>query len=210
MKEKIKLSYAIPVCNEHVEIQRLITFLLKHKKQQDEIVVLFDSKNGTSAVEEYLRSKTVNNAFTWIPYKFDGHFGNMKNKLTTQCSGDYIFQIDADEIPNESLMLNIHAILEENEVDVVLVPRVNTVEGLTDEHIKKWGWNVDENGWVNFPDYQWRLYKNKKSIQWQNKVHETLIGFDTISNLPSIEELSLYHPKTIDRQEKQNAYYDTL
>ena len=210
MKEKIKLSYAIPVCNEHVEIQRLITFLLKHKKQQDEIVVLFDSKNGTSAVEEYLRSKTVNNAFTWIPYKFDGHFGNMKNKLTTHCSGDYIFQIDADEIPNESLMLNIHAILEENEVDVVLVPRVNTVEGLTDEHIKKWGWNVDENGWVNFPDYQWRLYKNKKSIQWQNKVHETLIGFDTISNLPSIEELSLYHPKTIDRQEKQNAYYDTL
>ena len=210
MKNKLKLSYAIPVCNEHVEIQRLITFLLKHKKPQDTIMVLFDSENGTSAVEQYLRSHSVNDEFMWIPYKFDGHFGNMKNKLTTQCSGDYIFQIDADEIPNEALMLNIHAILEENEVDVVLVPRVNTVEGLTDEHIKKWGWNVDENGWVNFPGYQWRLYKNKKSIQWQNKVHETLIGYNTISNLPSIEELSLYHPKTIDRQVKQNNYYDTL
>jgi len=206
----MKLSYAIPVCNEHVEIERLITFLLKHKELQDEIVVLFDSKNGTKLVEDYLRSNSTNNAFTWLEYEFDGHFANMKNKLTTQCSGDYIFQIDADEIPNESLMINIHAILEENEVDVVLVPRVNTVEGLTDEHIQKWGWNVDEKGWVNFPDYQWRIYKNNESIRWQNKVHETLIGYNTISNLPLMEELSLYHPKTIDRQEKQNAYYNTL
>ena len=210
MKNKLKLSYAIPVCNEHVEIQRLITFLLQTKQPDDEIVVLFDKTNGSKSVEEYLRSHSVNGEFQWHSYEFDGHFGNMKNQLTAYCSGDYIFQIDADEMPNESLMLNIHAILEENEVDVVLVPRVNTVEGLTDEHIQKWGWNVNENGWVNFADYQWRIYKNSDDIKWQNKVHETLIGYNTISNLPSIEELSLYHPKTIDRQEKQNAYYDTL
>ena len=206
----MKLSYAIPVCNELNEIKRLIPFLLQTKQPDDEVVVLFDSINGSDGVRDYLMSASEYGEFKWYDYPFDGHFANMKNKLTTHCSGDYIFQIDADEIPNESFMLNIHAILEENDVDVVLVPRVNTVEGLTDEHIQKWGWNVDENGWVNFPDYQWRLYKNKKTIQWQNKVHETLIGYSTISNLPSIEELSLYHPKTIDRQEKQNAYYDTL
>lgn len=206
----MKLSYSIPVCNELSEIKRLIPFLLQTKQPDDEVVVLFDSTNGSDEVKDYLMSASERGEFKWNDYPFDGHFGNMKNHLTSLCSGDYIFQIDADEIPNESLMLNIHAILEENEVDVVLVPRVNTVEGLTDEHIKKWGWNVDENGWVNFPDYQWRLYKNKKSIQWQNKVHETLIGYNTISNLPSIEELALYHPKTIDRQVKQNNYYDTL
>jgi len=206
----MKLSYSIPVCNELSEIKRLIPFLLQTKQPDDEVVVLFDSTNGSDEVKDYLMNASERGEFKWYDYPFDGHFGNMKNHLTSLCSGDYIFQIDADEIPNEALMLNIHAILEENEVDVVLVPRVNTVEGLTDEHIKKWGWNVDENGWVNFPDYQWRLYKNKKSIQWQNKVHETLIGYNTISNLPSIEELSLYHPKTIDRQVKQNNYYDTL
>lgn len=206
----MKLSYSIPVCNELSEIKRLIPFLLQTKQPDDEVVVLFDSTNGSDEVKDYLMNASERGEFKWYDYPFDGHFGNMKNHLTSLCSGDYIFQIDADEIPNEALMLNIHAILEENEVDVVLVPRVNTVEGLTDEHIKKWGWNVDENGWVNFPDFQWRLYKNKKSIQWQNKVHETLIGFDTISNLPSIEELALYHPKTIDRQVKQNNYYDTL
>jgi len=206
----MRLSYSIPVCNELSEIKRLIPFLLQTKQPDDEVVVLFDSTNGSDEVKDYLMNASERGEFKWYDYPFDGHFGNMKNHLTSLCSGDYIFQIDADEIPNEALMLNIHAILEENEVDVVLVPRVNTVEGLTDEHIKKWGWNVDENGWVNFPDYQWRLYKNKKSIQWQNKVHETLIGYNTISNLPSIEELSLYHPKTIDRQVKQNNYYDTL
>ena len=206
----MKLSYSIPVCNELSEIKRLIPFLLQTKQPDDEVVVLFDSTNGSDEVKDYLMNASERGEFKWYDYPFDGHFGNMKNHLTSLCSGDYIFQIDADEIPNEALMLNIHAILEENEVDVVLVPRVNTVEGLTDEHIKKWGWNVDENGWVNFPDYQWRLYKNKKSIQWKNKVHETLIGYNTISNLPSIEELSLYHPKTIDRQVKQNAYYDAL
>lgn len=206
----MKISYAIPVCNEHVEIQRLVSFLLKHKQSNDEIVIIFDSKNGSKAVEEYLRSHSVNAEFQWYPNEFDGHFGNMKNKLNSLCSGDYIFQIDADELPDIGLMENIHGILELNDVDVILVPRVNTVAGLTDEHIQKWSWNVNSDGWVNWPDMQWRLYKNSDNIKWINKVHEQLDGFKTISHLPLQEELALHHPKTIERQEKQNEYYDTL
>ena len=38
----MKISYAVTVCNEFIEIQRLITFLLKHKRPQDEIVVQMD------------------------------------------------------------------------------------------------------------------------------------------------------------------------
>ena len=209
----MKISYAITVCDEFLEIQRLLSLLLNNKRRQDEIVVLVDlSKNKpTSELLRYLHELSSEDYITLIEDNFNRHFANWKNILTKACKGDYIFQIDADEIPNEILIHNLHTILEANpNVEVYHVPRVNTVEGLTDEHIKKWGWNVDENGWVNFPDFQWRLYKNKKSIQWQNKVHETLIGYNTISNLPSIEELSLYHPKTIDRQVKQNNYYDTL
>ena len=206
----MKISYAIPVCNEHVEIQRLVSFLLKHKQSNDEIVIMFDSKNGSKAVEEYLRSHSVNAEYQWHPNDFDGHFGNMKNKLNSLCIGDYIFQIDADELPDIGLMENIHGILELNDVDVILVPRVNTVAGLTDEHIQKWRWNVNSDGWVNWPDMQWRLYKNSSDIKWINKVHEQLDGFKTISHLPPQEELALHHPKTIERQEKQNEYYDTL
>ena len=206
----MKISYAIPVCNESMEIQRLISFLLQTKKPNDEIVVLFDKTNGSAGVEEYLRSHSISGEFQWYPYEFDGHFGNMKNHLTSLCSGDYIFQIDADELPHAILMENLHDILEMNDIDVIVVPRVNTVEGLTDEHIQKWGWQVNENGWVNWPDYQWRIYRNTDSIQWENKVHEKLDGYQTISNLPNDATMALFHPKTIERQEKQNNYYNTL
>lgn len=206
----MKISYAIPVCNELVEIQRLVSFLLKNKKFKDEIVLLFDSSNGTPEVEEFLRAKSINAEFSWTSYSFDGHFANMKNKLTSLCSGDYIFQIDADEMVNEYCLKNLHLILNYNPVDVLLVPRINTVKGLTQEHIQKWKWRVNEKGWVNFPDFQFRIYKNSSSINWKNKVHEVLEGFTTISELPLEEPWCLIHNKTIERQEKQNNYYNTL
>ncbi len=207
----MKISYAITVCNEFKEIQRLINFLFKHKQKQDEIVVLFDSTNGTPAVEELLRAKSIGRKLNWFNYSFDGHFANMKNRLTDMCTGDYIFQIDADEIPSEYLVENLWAMLEMNlDVDVLLTPRINTVEDITPEHIQKWKWNVNKKGWVNFPDYQWRIYRNDSKIKWKNKVHEVLEGYKVMSQLPPEEEYCLYHPKTISKQEKQNSYYNTL
>ncbi len=206
----MKINYAITVCNELVEIQKLIPYLLDNIRDEDEIVVLYDSKNGDTKVEEYLRAKSVNPTYSWHSGEFDGHFANWKNKLTDLCNGDYIFQIDADEIPNNELIENLPAILEMNGVDVILVPRVNLVDGLTDEYIQKWGWKVDDKGRVNWPDPQWRVYKKSDSIRWINKVHEKLDGYDTISNLPWVEELSLFHHKDIEKQVKQNDYYDTL
>ena len=208
----IKISYAITVCNEFLEIQKLITFLLENKRIKDEIVILYDSKNGDPEVLSYLlKFNKLPNVQTWRGFEFDGDFSNWKNLLTTYCSGDYIFQIDADELPNKTLIENLPLILEQNpDNEVYLVPRVNTVEGLTQEHIQKWGWRVDEKGWVNWPDYQWRIWKKKPEIKWRNKVHEVLEGYKTYSPLPAQEELALYHPKKIDRQEKQNKFYETL
>ena len=207
----MSISYAITVCNEAIELQTLVSFLLDKKRTEDNIVILFDKKNGSKMVEEYLRAKSVNSEFSWHAEEFDNHFANWKNKLTSLCTGDYIFQIDADELPNENLINLLPSILEENpHNEVYLVPRVNTVEGLTNEHIQKWRWRVDEKGWVNWPDYQMRIWKNKPEIKWKNKVHEVLNGHKTFSALPSIEGLALYHPKTIERQEKQNKFYDTL
>ena len=203
----MKISYAITVYNEFQEIQRLINFLFKHKQKQDEIVVLFDSTNGTEKVQDFLSSSLKN----WNPYPFDGDFSKMKNYLTSLCTGDYIFNIDADEIPNEYLVENLWAMLEMNPtVDVYGVPRINTVEGLTQDHINKWGWNVNKSGWVNFPDYQYRIYRNDGQIKWKNKVHEVLTGFEIMSTLPSEGEYCLLHEKTIDRQVKQNELYSKL
>ena len=207
----MKISYAITVCNEFVEVQRLVNFLRENKRIQDEIVILFDQKNGDEEVAKWLtKQNKYPNVQFWRGY-FDGHFANWKNKLTEYCSGDYIFQIDADEMPHRHLLDNLPEILEgHSNLEVILVPRVNTVEGLTQEHIQKWRWTVNENGWVNWPDYQLRIWKNKPEIKWKNKVHEVLDGYKTYSTLPTEPEFSLNHPKDIKRQEKQNAYYATL
>ena len=206
----MKISYAIPVCNELVEIQRLITFLLKNKRIEDEIIVLFDSNNGSKSVEDFLRSKSINGEFNWVSYKFDGHFANMKNKLTSLCNGDYIYQIDADEMVNEYVLRLLPQVLKQNDVDVLMVSRINTVEGITQEHINKWGWKVTDQGWINFPDPQFRVYRNDKKIKWKNKVHEVLEGYKTISHLPTEKEWCLIHEKDIKRQEQQNQLYENL
>ncbi len=206
----MKISYAITVCNELEEVKRLVNFLLSNKRKQDEIVILYDT-NGSIEVYDYVDNvDEIEDVFV-IKDNFTGHFADWKNKLTSYCKGDYIFQIDADELPTEDLITNLPYILEVNQdVDVFLVPRINTVEGLTHDHIRQWRWVVNDKGWVNFPDYQWRIYRNNSTITWKNKVHEVLQGFKTSTLLPAEEVYCLHHPKTIERQEKQNNYYDTL
>jgi len=202
----MKVSYAVTVCNELTEIERLLSQLITQKHSEDEIVVLYDN-NGTKEVFDYLQS-VEGIKLVWD--NFDGHFADWKNKLSSLCTGDFIFQIDADEyLPDEFIEL-LHQILEANpEVDLYYVPRINTVSGLTEEHIQKWGWRV-KNGRVNYPDYQTRIYRNNSDIKWRNKVHEVIEGYRHFTVLPEVDVLSLIHPKTIERQEKQNAYYDTL
>jgi hypothetical protein len=146
-----------------------------------------------------------------IGFPLNNDFASYKNNLKNNAKGIFIFQIDADEIPSEHLMENIKDIIEYNkDVDLFFVPRINTVDGLTKEHIKKWKWQVNDLGWVNFPDYQTRLYRRTSEIEWSGKVHERIVGYNTLSVLPQEEQYCLYHHKQIERQEKQNAYYDTI
>ncbi len=55
------------------------------------------------------------------------------------------FQVDADEIPHEYLVEYLGEVLETNPVDIVFVPRVNTVEGLEQSHIDKWKWKISRS-----------------------------------------------------------------
>jgi len=206
----MKISYAIPVCNEHVELEKLLSFLVKHIDENDEIVVQCDQGNTTYEVYKVIDSFSVLR-LKKIEFPLNGHFSNFKNNLKENCSGDWIFQIDADELPHESLINNLKELLKLNPTtELFLVPRVNTVEGLTQEHVNKWRWNVNEKGWVNWPDYQTRIIQNGPKIKWQNKVHEQIIGISTQGALPMEEEWALYHPKTIGKQEYQNNFYNTL
>jgi len=211
----VKISYAIPVCNEHVELEKLLDFLQSHIDEEDEIVVQCDQGNTTPEVYKVLDSFKapvgLKDPLKVIEFPLNGHFSNFKNNLKENCSGDWIFQIDADEYPDEYLINVLPSILEENtETEVFLVPRINEVIGITQTHLGQWGWNMSDKGWINYPDYQTRILRNTPEIKWHNKVHEIIKGHKKFATLPTNPEYSLWHPKEITRQEAQNQFYNTL
>ena len=206
----MKISYAITVCNELEEISRLLNFLHQHKRPEDEICVLLDKPKASQELLNQLLYWSSKNIIILKESTFQGHFADWKNELTAMCSGDYIFQIDADELPNEELLEVLPSVLTNSESDVILTPRINIVEGITPQHLQIWGWKQNDKGWVQFPDYQWRIFKNTSDIKWKNKLHEVLDGYKTYAYLPEFEEYSLYHYKHILRQESQNNFYSKL
>lgn len=207
----MNISYAITVCDELDEIRKLIHFLHPHIDKDDEICVLLDKPKASPILLDQLYKWSSNDIITLKESKFLGHFADWKNELIRMCTKDFIFNIDADEIPSESLIENIKSIIEYNpDVESYWVPRWNTVNGLTQEHISKWGWNVDEKNRVQWPDPQMRIFKNHPDIRWGNKVHEKLGGYKLFSYLPGDEGYFLIHEKSIERQEKQNNFYETL
>ena len=206
----IRISYAITACNEHVELERLLDQLNEHIRPDDEVVVQLDT-TATDEVKKVADKYNVGAPYEYhrVTFALNKNFAAFKNNLKEHCSREFIVFIDADEFLSEELILSLPEIVELNyDVDLFLVPRINTVEGLTQEHINMWRWHVNQDGWVNYPDYQTRIVKNSTKINWVNKVHERLVGAERISTLP--EGYDLIHPKTIQKQEKQNQLYSNI
>ena len=210
----MKICYGITVHNEADELNKLLEILIHKTDVEDEIVICDDYSNEEtqSVLQSWVQQYGHEDMKVIKVYqrKLDGDFSAQKNSVIENCDGDYIFHIDADEYPHETLLSQIKQVLEMNEVDLIWVPRVNTVEGLTDEHCVNWGWRVTDKGWINYPDYQARIFRNSSEIRWVRPVHEIIEGAKKYSYLPPVEELGLYHPKTIEKQEKQNALYSTI
>lgn len=209
----MKISYAVTVCLEYKEVERLLQKLLEFKTEESEIVVLVDTgKDFEKSEAASCRDKILNtykDSCRIVFDKFGGDFANWKNKINWFCKGDFIVQLDADEIPSDNFLKYLPEILDKNpEVDLYFIPRINTVEGITPEDIQRWHWNVNEEGWINFPDYQGRVYRNSLDIKWQGKVHERIVGHKKFSTLPGV--FAMRHPKTIDKQRAQNAMYDKM
>ena len=206
----MRICYKILTHNETDSLEKLLDFLFENIKETDHIIVVDDFSD--SPTRKILSKYVESNQYDYFQNKLEDDFSKQHNYADSLVRDefDYIFSIDADELPNKWLIENIHEILESNDVDLIWVPRINTVEGITEEYIQQWGWRVNEKGWVNFPDYQGRIYKNDKSIHWENPVHEIVTGAKKVSHFPTEEEFCLYHPKDIQRQVKQNELYSKI
>ena len=207
----MKISYGITVYNEAEELKKLLNVLIDNIDSEDEIVVCVDGDDDAVRFEldVFTQKYHQQNLIKVYQRKLGKDFSAQKNSVIENSSGDYIFHIDADEYPNEILLQQLKQIIEMNEgVDLIWIPRVNTVEDMEQKHIDRWGWQVSEKNWVNYPDYQARVFRRDESIRWTRPLHEYITGCKTYSHLPPQEELSLYHPKTIEKQEQQNMFYN--
>lgn len=206
----VSISYCITTHNEGaVYLEPLLQKIMKYIKPEDEIVVVDDYSDEESTLKTLSKYE---DRINFYKNHLNKDFAEHKNFAKSKCSKEYIFFIDADENIHDSLLLTIKEILYNNpSVDLYLVPRVNVVVGLTQEHINKWGWQLNEKGYINYPDYQTRIVKNSPEIKWEGKVHERLVGHKAHAALPfETEDYCLFHLKEINRQESQNNFYSTL
>jgi GT2 family glycosyltransferase len=207
------ISYCITVYNEVDYIQQLINTILAAKQEDEEIVVVQTHKDESEKNTQWYQdiyNYLKNNNIIPYEYRFDGKFAKLKNYLTSLATKTYILNLDADENLKDEAFPIIRQILKENDLDLYLFPRINTVEGITEDDIQKWSWRVNERGWINWPDFQPRLYKNNKKILWQGDVHETLQGYENYGAITENEFLAITHHKEINRQREQNTFYDQI
>jgi len=207
----MKISFAITTKNEGRYIQDLLGQLVPYCEESgDEIVVLDDFSTDEFTLSILYGYKEAG-SIRLYRRQLDGDFAAHKNHLAELCAGDYIFQVDADETLHPNLLKYLHDIVDNNSgIDLYHIPRVNVVNGLTEEDRVRWGWTVNEFGWNCWPDYQGRLYRNHVDIKWVGKVHEKITGHKTHAPLPPEEEWALYHIKDVERQRKQNNFYNTI
>ena len=203
----MKISYGITVHNEAEELEKLLGKLILSIDEEDEVIICVDGDDED--VKGVIELYSIDSRVIHYDRKLNGNFSDQKNSVIEKSTGDYIFHIDADEYPHKTLLAQLKQILEINDVDLLWIPRVNTIEGMEEHHIQKWGWRITENNWVNYPDYQARVFRNREDIRWTRPLHEYISGCDTYSHLPPHESLSLYHPKTIQKQEQQNLFYNS-
>ena len=105
----MKITYTIQVCNESREIFSLLNFLLKVKDPEDNIDVVVDSLHTTDKVAKVLEHFKDRVSVHQRP------FDNFKDNATyhgTIATGDYIFGVDADEMPQEALIKNVKKIFK--------------------------------------------------------------------------------------------------
>ena len=204
----MKISYSMLVHNEDKTLEKLLKFLVKWKHEDDEIVIL-DDYSDNEKTKQILDFYVSAHDIVYEERNLLGDFASQKNYLKGMGSGDYSFNLDADEMVSRWLIQNVHEIIDGNEgIDLILLPRINTVDGITQEHCRMYGYRLDENGWINFPDWQGRIFRNRPNIRCEKKVHEQITGFKTYATLPTDKPFCILHPKTIEKQVEQNRFYN--
>lgn len=214
---KIGISYCICVHNEADELELLLEQLILNLGDDDEIVIQGDQGKVTDEVISIVQRAMKCPIVKYIEFPLKKNFAEFKNNAIMNCSGEYIFLIDPDELPHPRLLANLKYLLFENrEVDMFRLPRINIVQGINNDYVQEQRWNLVE---IEIPkldydskdilkiygieekndklqikvinpfDYQCRIFKQGIKYKTDVKVHEQLEGFEVWTDLPFKKEL---------------------
>lgn len=219
------ISYLITCSTETDTLKRLLEVVgTIVKNSNDEVVVMIDTNSKDNKNTEVLLTEFAlqmqyeiieKKTCKIIMHGLDKDYSNHKNFGIDHCSNNWILQLDGDEMLPENLIgENLHSLIESNpNIEAYAIPRINDFRGVSEEHAKQWGWRLTTSTIynrpiVNFPDFQFRLFKNTPNIRFKNKLHEKIEGYNEYSFLPAEEEWAIYHDKTIETQIATNLRYN--
>lgn len=204
------ISYLVSCKNEGYQLQMLLEQLYKYK-DDNECVILDDCTTDSDTLS-VLNNVRGNEFFHIYQHGLNNNYSAHKNHGKDLCIGQYIFQLDADEIPSNVLMENLKEIIYSNPtVDLFWLPRINKFSGVEESHARQWGWDIDNpNKWVNWNggDYQGRLFRNVPYLKWERPLHEKIEGARVSTKLPKEEDFAIIHTKTIEKQIATNLRYN--
>lgn len=192
------ISYAVMACDEALQLDELLKFIEQHLRANDEIVVQTDADKATPEVLNVIESHSAHITATGrIAVNMD--FATAKNHLNSLCLKDYIFQLDADELPTENLINNLPDIIAANsDIDLFKIARNNIFDNADGSVSTQTSW----------PDYQGRLYRRSDGIAWQRPLHEKIRGYERYTYLPADTALCIIHRK--NRMQDLNKWADWL
>jgi len=229
----MKISYLV-TCSTETDTLRKLLIRLKNDLGNDELIIIIDGSNRETLriiydiEHEHPVTQVEGNTYFSTPKKvsnitsythsLNADYGSHKNFGIEKSTGDWIIQLDGDELPSENIIgENLHAIIESNpNVELIFVPRINDYRGVQPHHATQWGWRLDisptyNRPRVNFPDFQGRIFRNiPDRIKWDRKLHEKIEGHTQYSFLPAEEDYAIYHDKTIEKQLETNIRYNKV
>ena len=150
----LKLSAVISVHNE----ENQLTECLKTLEFADEIVVLLDKcTDGSEAIAQVFTDRIVPGAW---PKE-----GARRNAGIEACTGNWVFEIDADERVPEVLAKEIRRTVETSDADWHEVP----VDNYIGERLIRWGWGASF-GKSAYPG----LFRRGVKVWGDQRVHPNL------------------------------------
>ena len=94
---------------------------------------------------------------------------------------------------------NIKQVITDSQAELIVIPRLNMCLGATDEWYKDHNFTVNELDWINWPDYQGRIFKKSENIKWSRGLHEVVTGYKKQITLEAHPQLAILHIKAVEK-----------